>query len=73
VADVQAASFPPVDEYISDSMVGSDKEAPATSCRAPSKVAVPRRTGQTMGKISASQAATQAAKAKKRRGSGPDL
>jgi hypothetical protein len=62
---------PPIDEYVSDSMVGSDSEAPATSRRAPSKVAAPRCTLQTAGKISASQAATQIAEAKKRRGSGP--
>jgi hypothetical protein len=68
VADVQAAPPPPVDEYVSDSTVGSDNEAPATSRRAPSKVAAPRRTRQTTGKIPASQAATQIAEAKKRRG-----
>jgi hypothetical protein len=44
VADVQMAPPPSADEYISDSMVGSDSKAPATSCRAPSKVAAPRRT-----------------------------
>jgi hypothetical protein len=68
VADVQAAPPPPVDEYVSDSMMGSDSEAPATSCRALSKVVAPRRTRQTTGKIPASQAATQIAEAKKRRG-----
>jgi hypothetical protein len=68
VADVQAAPPPPVEEYISDSMVGSDSEAPPTSRRGPSKVAAPRRTRQTAGKIPASQAATQVAEAKKRRG-----
>jgi hypothetical protein len=41
-ADVQAAPTPPVDKYISDSTVGSDDEAPATSCSAPSKVAALR-------------------------------
>jgi hypothetical protein len=50
-ADVQVAPPPPVDEYVSDSMVGSDNEASASSRRAPSKVAVPRRTRQTTGKI----------------------
>jgi hypothetical protein len=54
-ADVQAAPTPPVNEYVSDSKVGSDDEAPATSRRAPSKVAVPRCTQQTAGKISASR------------------
>jgi hypothetical protein len=68
VADVQAAPPPPVDEYVSDSMVGSDSEAPATSRRAPSKVAALRRTRQTAEKIPTSQAATQIAEAKKRRG-----
>jgi hypothetical protein len=68
VADVQAVPPPPVVEYISDSTVGSDSEAPAMSRRAPSKVAAPRRTRQTTGKIPASNAATQIAKAKKRRG-----
>jgi hypothetical protein len=58
---------PPVDEYVSDSTVGSDNEALATSRRAPSKVAAPWRTWQTAGKISASQATTQAAEAKKRK------
>jgi hypothetical protein len=53
-ADVQIAPPPPINEYILDSMVGSDDEAPATSCRAPSKVAAPRRTRQTAGKISSS-------------------
>jgi hypothetical protein len=59
---------PPVEEYISDSTVGSDSEAPATSRRGPSKVAAPRHTWQTAGKIHASQAATQVAEAKKRSG-----
>jgi hypothetical protein len=68
VEDIQEAPPPPVDEYVSDSMVGSDNEAPATSCRAPSRVAAPRRTRQTAGKIPASQAAAQIAKVKKRRG-----
>jgi hypothetical protein len=67
VADMQAASVPPVDEYVFDSTVGSDNEAIATSRRAPSKVVAPRRTRQTAGKISASQAATQAVEAKKRK------
>jgi hypothetical protein len=39
-ADVQAAPPPPIDEYLSDSMVGSDNEAP-TARRVPSKVATP--------------------------------
>jgi hypothetical protein len=68
VADVQAAPPPPVDEYVSNSTVGSDNEAPAASRRAPSKVAAPRRTRQAAGKMPASQAATQVAEAKKRRG-----
>jgi hypothetical protein len=67
IADVQAVLAPPIDEYISDSMVGSDDEAPATSRRAPSKVAAPRRTRQTVGKISASRMTTQAAEVKKKR------
>jgi hypothetical protein len=41
VADVQAAPAPPINEYISDSTVGSDNEASAVSRRAPSKVAAP--------------------------------
>jgi hypothetical protein len=57
VADVQAAPPPSVDEYVSDSMVGSDSEEPSTSPRGPSKVTTPRRTRQTTGKIPASQAA----------------
>jgi hypothetical protein len=44
VADMQAVPPPPVDEYISYSTVGSDREAPSVSRRAPSKVAAPRRT-----------------------------
>jgi hypothetical protein len=68
VADVQAAPPPPIDEYVSDSTVGSDSEAPAASHTAPSMVTVSRRTRQTTGKIPASQAATQVAEAKKRRG-----
>jgi hypothetical protein len=44
MAGVQAAPPPPIDEYVSDSTVGSDSEAPATSRRAPSKVAASRRT-----------------------------
>jgi hypothetical protein len=50
VADVQAVTPPPVDEYVSDSTVGSDSKAP-TSRRAPSKVVAPRRTRQIAGKI----------------------
>jgi hypothetical protein len=41
VADVQAAPPTPVKEYVSDSTVGSDSEASATSRRGPSKVAAP--------------------------------
>jgi hypothetical protein len=72
VADVQAAPPPPVDEYISESMVGRDDEAPATSHRMPSKVVAPRRMLQTSGKMSASRAAatiaaTQTMEAKKKR------
>jgi hypothetical protein len=69
---MQAVPPPPVDEYISYSTVGSDREALSVSRRAPSKVAVPRRTRQTAGKIAASQVAAQVAthvaEAKKRRG-----
>jgi hypothetical protein len=68
VVDMQAAPPPPIDEYISDLTVGSDSEAPATSHRAPSRVATPRCTWQPAAKIPASQGATQIAKAKKRRG-----
>jgi hypothetical protein len=68
MADVQVTPPPLVDEYVSDSMVGSDSEARATSRRAPSKVAAPRHTQQTAGKIPTSQAATQIVEAKKRRG-----
>jgi hypothetical protein len=68
VADVQAAPAPPIDEYGSDSTVGSDNEAPVVSRRAPPNVAAPQHTRQTAGKIPASQAATQATDAKKRRG-----
>jgi hypothetical protein len=68
VADVQAAPPPPVDEYVNDSTVGSDSEAPTASRRAPSNVVVPRRTRQTVGKIPASRAAVQVAEVKKRRG-----
>jgi hypothetical protein len=31
VADVQAAPAPPIDQYVSDSTVGSDNEAPNTA------------------------------------------
>jgi hypothetical protein len=68
VAKVQAAPAPPIDEYVSNSTVGSNNEAPAMSRRAPPKVAAPRHMRQTAGKIPASQAATQAAEAKKRKG-----
>jgi hypothetical protein len=68
MADVQAAPPPPIDEYISYSMMGSDSEAPATSRRAPSKVAALWCTRQMPSKIPASQATTQIAEAKKRRG-----
>jgi hypothetical protein len=64
---VQAASVPPVDEYVSNSTVGSDNEATTTSCMAPSKVAAPRCTRKTAGKISTSQAATQVVESKKRK------
>jgi hypothetical protein len=67
VADVQVAPTPRIDEYVSDSTVGSDDEAPATSRRAPSKVATPRRTQQTAGKISTSRAVTRAAEVKKKK------
>jgi hypothetical protein len=68
VADLQAVPPPPVDECVSDSKVGSDDDAPATSRRAPSKVVAARRTRQTAGKIPASQATTQIVEVKKRRG-----
>jgi hypothetical protein len=55
-ADVQEAPPPPIDEYLSDSTVGSDDEAPAASRRAPSKVSVPWCTRQATGKISTSRA-----------------
>jgi hypothetical protein len=42
VADVQVALVPPIDEYVSDSTVGSDNEAPSTSQRMPSKVVASR-------------------------------
>jgi hypothetical protein len=74
VADVQAVPAPPIDEYVSDWMVGSDDEAPAMSRRVPSKVTAPRRTRQMAGKIPTSQAAIQAAEARRRgRGSRPGL
>jgi hypothetical protein len=70
-ADVQAAPPPPVDEYISDSMVGSDDEAPTTSHREPSKVIASRHMLQATVKVSASWAmatiaVTQTAEAKKK-------
>jgi hypothetical protein len=58
VEDVQAAPPPPVVEYVSNSTVGCDNEAPTMSRRAPSKVTAPWRTRQTANKIPASQAAT---------------
>jgi hypothetical protein len=57
VGDVEAASAPPIDEYVSNSTMGSDNKAPPTSRRAPSKVAAPRRTQQMARKIPTSQAA----------------
>jgi hypothetical protein len=45
---------PPINEYISDSKVGSEDDAPAMSRRAQSKVAALRCMRQTVGKISAS-------------------
>jgi hypothetical protein len=68
---VQAAPPPPIDEYLSDSTVGRDGEAPSMQ-RVPSKVAAPRRTWQATGKISASRAAattaaTQTVEAKKKK------
>jgi hypothetical protein len=68
VVDVQAAPAPPIDEYVSDSMVGSDNVVPATSHRAPSKGVVSRRTRQTAGKIPTSQATTQSVEVQKRKG-----
>jgi hypothetical protein len=41
VADLLAVPPPPIDEYVSDSTVGSDSEGPATSRRGPSKVDAP--------------------------------
>jgi hypothetical protein len=41
VADMQAVPPPPVDEYVSDSTMGSDDDTPATLRRALSKVAAP--------------------------------
>jgi hypothetical protein len=69
--DVQAATPPPVGEHLSDSTVGSDNEAPATSRSALSNVAASRRTQLATGKISASWAAamiaaTQTMEAKKK-------
>jgi hypothetical protein len=65
MVDVQAAPPPPpINEYFSDSTVGSDNEALAASRRALSKVTAPRRTRQTTGKIPASQVV----EAKNRRG-----
>jgi hypothetical protein len=72
-ADVQAALKLPIKEYISDSSMGSDDEAPAPR-RAPPKVATsaPRRTRHATGKMPASRAeatitATQTAEAKKKK------
>jgi hypothetical protein len=71
--DVLAAPQPPIEEYISDSSVGSNEDAPATR-RTPPKFAVSasRCTWQTTSKMSASQAAatiaaTQTAEAKKKK------
>jgi hypothetical protein len=52
VADVKAAPQPPIEEYISESLVGSDDDAPATR-RVPPKVATfaSRHTRQATGKI----------------------
>jgi hypothetical protein len=69
VPDVQAAPVPPIHEYVSDSIVRSDNEAPTTSRRVPSKVVAPRCTRQTTGKISGSQAAE--AKKRKRKWTRP--
>jgi hypothetical protein len=57
-ADVQAVPQPPIEEYISDSLVGSDNEATA-SRRALPKVttSAPRHPRLATGKISASRAA----------------
>jgi hypothetical protein len=70
-AYVHVAPRPPIEEYISNSSVGSDDEAPAAR-RTPSKVAAPRRTRQETRKIPASRAAamiaaTQTAEAKKKK------
>jgi hypothetical protein len=69
-ADVQAAPPPPIDEYLSDSTMGSYDEAPAAR-RTPSKVTAQPRTWQTTSKISASRDAativvTQTVEAKKK-------
>jgi hypothetical protein len=70
-ADVQVAPPPPIKEYIFDSTVGSDDEAPVVQ-RASFRVAAPQHTRQATGKMLASRAtatiaATQAAEAKKKR------
>jgi hypothetical protein len=70
-ADVQAAPSSPINEYLSDSTVGSNDEAPAV-WRASSKVTAPRLTQQVRGKIPTSRAAatiaaTQTAEAKKKK------
>jgi hypothetical protein len=72
VADVQEAPPPPVDEYVSDSTVGSDNEAPATLRRAPSNVAAPWRTRQTIGKIPNSRPRPRLRRRRRGAGSGPD-
>jgi hypothetical protein len=41
MADMQATPPPPIDEYVSKSMVGSDNEAPTALRRVPSKVGAP--------------------------------
>jgi hypothetical protein len=70
---MRAALQQHIEEYISDSLVGSDDGAPTTK-RVPPKVAtsVPRHTRHTIGKMSASGAAativaTQMAEAKKKK------
>jgi hypothetical protein len=60
--DVQVPPQQCIEEYISDSSVGSDDEGP-TMRKAPPKViaSVPQRTRQTVGKMSMSQATSMIA------------
>jgi hypothetical protein len=60
--DVQTAPQPPIEDYVSDSLVGSDDDTPATRRVLP-KVATsaPRCTRQTTGKIPTFRAAAMIA------------